>query len=462
MTGIPASGEDVIPGFRKDQKLDRLAERFNVAQFISFGPGVDGPVQQYARLSDIPPNPTFTSVDEGMEALFARSAEGTVNIRSFSEADSQSREFIYALSTLDDAVSAIRRISSEGAYTIANETIDVSDGGVSGVAMDGLVEFRPDATPRGVEAPGFASLPLDWATSLFKTVYGIDASLEAARHARVEFSLHPVRRGWRQSHLIFWEYGEVDHFDRSADVAWPNDFSRMIGDKAYGLLIADLIGVPVPKTTVIGRRVAPFSFGRDTGSAEQWIRTSPIVQVPGKFTTAKGWLDPFKLVQDEDSDGTALASILSQRSVTAVYSGAAIEGADGEFIVEGAAGSGEGFMLGTTAPQVMPEDVITKVSQVRQQLNAQLGSVRFEWVFDGAQVWIVQLHTGASQSAGRAIVPGDAEQWVTFNVYQGLEALRDLIRTLPANTGIQLDGAVGRTSHIADVVRKAHVPTRLL
>ncbi|EJC80799.1 hypothetical protein Rleg4DRAFT_2460 [Rhizobium leguminosarum bv. trifolii WSM2297] len=462
LTGIPASGEDPIPGFRKDQKLDRLAERFNVAQFVSFGPGRNGPTQQYARLAGASPNPAFPTVNAAIEALFARSVDGTVNIRSFSESDSQSREFLYALATIDDVVSAIHRISSEGAYTIANETIDVSDGGVSGVAVDGLVEFRPDATPRGVEAPGFASLPLDWAASLFKSVYGVNASLEEARHARVEFSLHPVRRGWRQSHLIFWEYGEVEHFDRSADVVWPNDFSRMIGDKAYGLLIANLIGVPVPKTTVLGRRVAPFSFGTDTGSAERWIRTSPVVQVPGKFTTAKGWLDPFKLVQDEDPDGTALASILSQHSVTAVYSGAAIEGADGEFIVEGAAGWGEGFMLGTTAPQVMPEDVVKAVSQVRQQLNARLGSVRFEWVFDGVQVWVVQLHTGASQSAGRALVPGEAEQWVTFNVYQGLEALRDLIRTLPVNTGIQLDGAVGRTSHIADVVRKANVPTRLL
>ncbi|MBY2988684.1 hypothetical protein [Rhizobium leguminosarum] len=462
MTGLPASGNDLIPSFRKDQKLDHLAERFNVAQFVSFGPGDHGPVQQYARLSGATPNHPFSSVPAAVEALFAQSAEGTVNIRSFSEADSQSREFLYALDTVDDVVSAIRRISSEGAYTIANETIDVSDGGVSGVAMDGLVEFRPDSTPRGVEGPGFASLPLDWALSVFNTVYGIDVSLDQARDARVEFSLHPLKRGWRQSHLIFWEYGEVDHFDRSAEVIWPNDFSRMIGDKAYGLMIANLIGVPVPKTTVIGRRVAPFSFGSDTGSAERWIRTSPIVQVPGKFTTAKGWLDPFKLVHNEDPDGTALASVLSQQSIPAVYSGAAIEGADGEFIIEGAAGSGEGFMLGTTAPQVMPEDVVAAVSQIRSELSKHLGSVRFEWVFDGSGVWVVQLHTGASQSAGRAIVPGEADHWVVFSVSQGLEALRELLRSLPPDTGIQLDGAVGRSSHIADVVRKANVPTRML
>lgn len=462
MTGLPASGDHSIPNYRKDQKLDHLAERFNVAQFISFGPGDAGPVQHFARLSEVEPNLRFSSLPSAMEALFSRSSERTVNIRSFSEADSQSREFLYALESVDEAVSAIRRICSEGAYTIANETIDVSDGGVSGVAMDGLVEFRPDATPRGVEGPGFASLPLKWATSMFKTVYGVDALLEEVCDARVEFSLHPLKRGWRQSHLIFWEYGQADHLDRTPDVTWPNDFSRMIGDKAFGLMIANLVGVPVPKTTVISRRLAPFSFGIDSGSAEQWIRTSPSVQVPGKFTTAKGWRDPFKLVHQEDPEATALASVLSQQSIAAAFSGAAIETSDGEFIVEGVAGSGEGFMLGTTPPEVLPPDVTEAVSQVRVKLSEMLGSVRFEWVFDGSVVWVVQLHTGASQSAGRAIVPGEADHWVMFNVSQGLEALRQLLGSLPPDTGIKLDGAVGRTSHIADVVRRANVPTRML
>lgn len=463
MTGLRASSpnEQFIPVYRKDQKLDRLAEQFNVAQFVSFRPDTKGPQQQFARLSKLDPNFAFASTSSAIEALFSRSAEGTVNVRSFSESDSQSREFLYALSSVDDVLGAVNRISSEGAFTIVNETIDVSDGGVSGVAMGGLVEFRPDSTPRGVERPGFASLPLDWATQVFKTVYGIDALLEAARDARIEFSLHPKRRGWRQSHVIFWEYGEADEVDRAVDVVWPNDFSRLIGDKAYGLLIASLIGVQVPRTTVIPRRVAPFSFGTDTGSAERWIRTSPIVQVPGKFTTSNGWLDPFKLVQQEDPDGSALASILSQQSVSAVYSGAAIEGSDGEFIVEGAEGSGEGFMLGNIAPQSIPDHVVSAVAAVRQQLVERLGSVRFEWVFDGNKVWVVQLHTGVSQSAGRAIVPGDADDWVVFEVSRGLEALRQLLQSLPPNSGVLLDGAVGRTSHMADVVRKANIPTRL-
>lgn len=450
-----------VPDYRKDYKLDRLAEHFNVAQFVSFAPSASEPAQQYARLADLPENTAFTSLSAALEALFERSTDGTINVRSFSETESQSREFLYALETVDEAVAAIRRIASEGAYTIANETIDVSDGGVSGVAMGGLVEFRPDATPRGVEQPGFASLPTPWATKLFKIVYGFDPGLEASETARIEFSLHPRARGWRKTNTIFWEYGEIDHFDRSADVRWPNDFSRLIGDKTYGLLISHLAELPVPRTTVISRRVAPFTFGSDTGSAEQWMRTAPFVQVPGKYTTARGWHDPFRVMQTEDPNGIAIASVLAQQGVNAVYSGAAIEASDGELIVEGAMGTGEGFMQGSVQPQVLPENVLDAIQTTHAKLRRSLGSVRFEWVFDGVLVWVVQLHIGASQSLGATLVPGEANNWIDFDVSDGLEALRRLVASLAQDTGIYLNGNVGRTSHIADVVRKASVPTRL-
>ncbi len=453
---------DPMPDFRKDYKLDRLAERFNVAQFVSFAPSEAEPAQQYCRLANLPENSSFASLSSALEALFARSADGTVNVRSFSETESQSREFLYALKTVDEAASAIKRIAGEGAYTIANETVDISDGGVSGVAMGGLVEFRPDATPRGVERPGFASLPTAWATQLFKIVYGFDPGLEASEDARIEFSLHPRARGWRQTNTIFWEYGEIDHIDRAADIRWPNDFSRLIGDKVYGLLVGHIAGLPVPRTTVIPRRVAPFTFGSVTGSAEHWIRTSPFAQVPGKYTTARGWQDPFLLVQNEDPDGAALASVLAQQSVTAEYSGAAIEASDGELIIEGAKGTGEGFMQGSVLPQSLPLHVLDAVNATHAELRRSLGSVRFEWVFDGAMVWVVQLHSGGSQSFGRTIVPGEADEWVVFDVKDGLESLRQLVASLAKDTGIYLNGNVGRTSHIADVVRKAGVPTRLL
>lgn len=454
-------GDTSIASFRKDRKLDLLAERFNVAQFVSYAPDGKGPDQQFCRLSDVAPNTRFESLPLAMEALFSRSGEGTVNIRSFSEEQAQSREFLYGLTSVDDAVAAIRRISDEGAFTIANETIDVSDGGVSGVAVGGLVEFKPDSTPRGVESPGFASLPLEWATSIFRDVYGFDPDLAASRASRIEFSLHPQRRGWRKSHVVYWEYGEADYFDRTAHVSWPNDFSRLIGDKVYGLLIAHAAGLPVPRTTVIPRRVAPFTFGLDTGSSERWIRTSPVIQVPGKFTTSRGWLDPFRLVQAEDPDGTALASLLAQQSVDASFSGAAIEESDGSLLVEGASGTGETFMLGAAAPEDLPAEVISSVTEVHGRLHAVLGSVRFEWVYDGSRTWVLQLHTGASQTLGFTLVPGEPAAWIRFDISHGLEALRQLVESLPSDTGIELDGMVGRSSHMADVVRKANVPTKI-
>ncbi|NTG76136.1 hypothetical protein G6M02_22670 [Agrobacterium rhizogenes] len=463
MTGSNRHGPDdrKVPAFRKDQKLDQLAQQFNVAQFVSFGPSSSGPTQEFCRLANVSPNFAFDSVPHAIEALFRRSAEGTVNIRSFSEDQHQSREFLYALRTVDEAVAAIRRIAGEGAFTIANETIDVSDGGVSGVAMGGLVEFRPDSTPRGVERPGFASLPLEWATSVFEHVYGFDPELDISRSARIEFSLHPRRRGWRKSHVIYWECGDADRLDRPAPVSWPNDFSRMTGDKVYGLLVAYAAGLPVPRTTVIARRLAPFSFGSDTGSSERWIRTSPIVQVPGKFTTTKGWVDPFRLVQSEDPEGTALASVIAQQAVDALYSGAAIEQADGVLVIEGASGSGEAFMLGAVAPEDLPEEVVASVTAAHDRLRLALGSVRFEWVYDGRRTWVVQLHTGSSQSLGLILVPGEPRDWIRFDIRRGLEALRQLVESLATDTGIELDGMVGLSSHMADVVRKANVPTRI-
>ncbi|PTE06460.1 hypothetical protein C9427_31765 [Mesorhizobium helmanticense] len=447
--------------FRKDATLDRLAEQFNVAQFVSFAPTAKGPLQQYCRIVDMPANIPFESVNAALHYLFERSGEGTVNIRSFSETQTQSREFLYGLRSVDEVQSALGRLAAEGCFTIVNETIDVSDGGVSGVAMDGLVEFRPDATPRGVERPGFASLPLEWAKSILNIVYGFEPEINAGLIGRLEFSLHPRPHGWRKAHVIHWEFGPSTDIERQAEPAWPNDFSRMIGDKVYGLLIADFLGLPVPRTTVICRRIAPFSFGRDTGSAEQWIRTSPFEQIPGKFTTARGWQDPFRLLQLEDPGHNLIASVLAQQSVPAHWSGAALEDASGKLIVEGTVGSGEAFMLGTAAPQSLPGEVSAAVHSAHRRLRSVLGPTRFEWAFDGERLWVLQLHRGASPTEGASIVPGDAANWLVFEIDRGLEALRELISILPENTGLILDGQVGLTSHIADVLRKAQVPSRI-
>jgi hypothetical protein len=460
---LTESGRETLPAFRKDAALNRLAERFNVAQFVSFGPTSDGPAQQFCRVSECAPNQPFDTIEEAIGHLFARSPEGLLNVRSFSEHQSQSREFLYGLSSPSQAIAAVRRVSAEGSFSIVNETVDVSDGGVSGVAMGGAVEFRPDDTPRGVERPGFAALPLEWAQVLLGAVYGFVVDLEEAKNGRLEFSVHPRPRGWKRTHMLYWEFEPSEtSISASAAADWPNDFSRMIGDKVYGLLIARCIGAPVPFTTVINRRVAPFSFGSPTGSHEHWTRTSPHEQVPGKFTTTRGWSDPFRLTAMEDPEHEWIASVVSQEAVPALWSGACLASVDGQLHIEGVKGAGSAFMQGTASPAKLPQAVRAAVHFSYSQLANALGPVRFEWAYDGAQAWILQLHRGASTSTSAAVVPGDPIAWTLFVVDEGLEALRALVGQLPARHGILFDRPIGLTSHLADVVRKAGVPARTI
>ncbi len=441
----------------KDEILDRLARDSNIAQFVSFGPDLG---QRHAWVHGHEPNAPFPSVDAAVHALLAASPERSVNVRSFEPLDPKSREFLYGLKTVDAVVANLRRLSAEGLYTIVNETVDVNDGGVSGVAHGAVLEFAPGDTPRAVEKPGTAALPRDLAYRAFETVYGFRPAMPHAPELRVEFSLHPLRRGYRHDHTIVWEQESLPGGPGEAHVAWPNLFSRMLGDKAYGLLVAWLVGLRVPHTTVFPRRVAPFAFGDATGIAEPWLRTAPVEQVPGKFTTCRGWTDPYRLMQAEDPDGTAIASVLAQRGVDARWSGALLAQPDGGVLVEGTSGFGDAFMVGERVPEPLPDDVRAAVLRAYADAAAVLGPVRFEWVHDGREAWIVQLHTGASITQGRTIVPGDAPRWHRFDVGRGIGALRALIATRDGG-GVVLVGRVGVTSHFGDVLRRARVPSRI-
>src|SRR5262249_27261197 len=148
-----------------------------------------------------------------------------------------------------------------------------------------VIEFAPDDTPRCVEKPGVASMPFRLGLDTLTKVYGFAPQLQPLPEGRLEFSIHPKPRGWRNLHTLVWEHEVGVPGKLNAHLTWPNRFSRHIGDKAFGLLIADHIGVPVPRTLVIGRRVAPFSFGTGTRSKEVWTRTCPVEPQPGQYTT---------------------------------------------------------------------------------------------------------------------------------------------------------------------------------
>lgn len=445
----------------KDEILNNLAATANVAQFVAFRPLGGRLVQSYCRIAGFDENHHFQDTRLAVEALLGRSSDRMVNVRSYEPSSPRSREFVYGLRTVEETMAVLDRLAAEDLHLIVNETIDIHDGGVSGVVQGQLIEFAPDDTPRCVEKPGAASLPLAIGLNILNTVYGFSAELSFAQGSRVEFSIHPKPRGYHQRHTIVWELERDAPSFLPAALTWPNRFSRHLGDKAFGLLVAHALGVPVPRTTVIGRRTAPFTFGRETGSSEVWTRTAPTEPQPGLYTTVKGWLDPFALLASEDPDGSNIRSVICQSAVRAVFSGAAVTGPSGEIIIEGRRGEGDQFMLGLQLPEALPSFVLENVSAIYAVLASRLGPVRFEWVHDGDVVWIVQLHCGGTNTTADVIVPGDADAWVEFESSAGLDKLRNLLSSLPPGHGILVVGRVGLTSHVADLLRKANRPSKL-
>ncbi|HWT01834.1 MAG TPA: hypothetical protein VN256_16425 [Pyrinomonadaceae bacterium] len=317
-------GRDAAGSLLKDEVLSRLADVANVAQFVSFDPR---PEQRHARIYGYEADHPFGSVEAAASALLKASPDKSVNVRSFLPGESKSLEFLYGLTGVEKVSAEVRRLASNGFYTIVNETVNVNDGGVSGVLLGDTLEFAPGDTPRCVEKPGTASLPRQMGLRLLEKVYHFRPELYIyARDQRVEFSVHPIKRGVENGHTIIWELERFEQVESAPNIRWPNKFSRFMGDKAFGLLIADVLGLPVPATTVFPRWLPPFSFGRPTGTGEVWIRTCPAEQNPGKFSTARGWLDPYKVMAEEDGEGTQISSVLAQEGVEAVYSGALIVG----------------------------------------------------------------------------------------------------------------------------------------
>ncbi len=446
----------------KDEVLNSLAATANVAQFVSFRPNKNGTLaQSYSRVSGFDANHHFATAREAVSALLANSSDNMVNIRSYEPNSPRSKEFVYGLKDADEVLETLNRLFSPDMHFIVNETIDIHDGGVSGVVQGQVIEFSPDDTPRCVEKPGVASLPMPVATQILKTIYGFSPELNFPDQARAEFSIHPKPRGYNKKHTILWEYETTDASFLPAAFSWPNNFSRYIGDKAYGLIVAHALGMPVPRTTVIGRQVAPFSFGQDTGTFEVWTRTCPAEPQPGLYTTVKGWRDPFRLLADEDPEDLNIRSVLCQAAVRAKFSGAALAGPKGKTIVEGRRGEGDKFMLGLETPETLPSFVRNAVQATYATLSSRLGPVRFEWVHDGNIVWVVQLHCGATSTDAEVIVPGEASEWVEFHVVDGLEKLRELLRQVPEGAGVVVVGNVGLTSHVADLLRKSKHPARL-
>nr|MCR5587854.1 hypothetical protein [Lachnospiraceae bacterium] len=188
---------------------------------------------------------------------------------------------------------------------------------------------------------------------------------------------------------------------------------------------------------------------------------------PGKYYTADKWTDPFELMYVEELKGKCeknVAAILSQSAVESVYSGGALVSEEkSKDVIEGVKGKGDDFMIGNLSKNKLPrnlqEQIIQLAEELRQYHNL-IGDVSIEWVFDGKDLWIVQLNQIEEVGNSSTIVEGKANSYRKFFVEEGLEKLRDLIEEIKdKNIGIELIGDVGICSHFGDVIRQAKIPS---
>lgn len=446
----------------KDEVLYELSRDHNVAQFVSFSPDV--PTLRFSAMRSPAPMDAGLPFAEAIARLHSSTASASVNVRSFKAGRLSGNPFHYGITDVSDACKLVAQLASEGFYTIVNETIDVHDGGVSGVSEGGIVEFAPGDTPRAVEGQDHVTLPADLAFRILSSVYGFDVDLQMRAGHRVEFSAHPLRVGVRGEHVVIWEAAPSDAKDLDPEVTWPNPFSRVIGDKAFGLLIAHHLGFRVPRTRVISRTVAPFEFGQATGTGETWLRTAPASRTPGKFTTVRGWRDPFAILASEDPQHRLIASVLAQDGIDAQYSGAAVSHSGNQLpTIEGVQGFGDDFMLGMRPPEDLPPHVVAEVNTALTAVGRRVGPASLEWAYDGRYVWLLQLHRSYEEIRDGIVVPGEPKDgWLIFEAGHDLDELRALVEEArQRDKGVLLKGRVGLTSHVGDVLRLGEVPARL-
>lgn len=450
----------------KDDKLSFMYEKMgcNIARYISVAPSKEIRYINIDMEYEHKDNLKNCIID-----LIKYSNSKAINIRSFSIKAMKGNNLVYGKNAddIDEIIDIIYENCNANKYSIINEMIDVNDGGVSGVVFGNIIEFAPNDTPKCVEKPNVCFLEKNMGIHMLKTVYGFSPKFNFEDKYRVEFSLHPRREGILREHTIIWEYEEFEKQKYDIKMKWPNKFSQFIGDKTFGLIVADYMGFNVPYTTVISRNIAPFSFGKETGLKEKWIRTVPIVKEPGKYYTGDKWVDPFLLMQSEESKGSKeinIASILSQSAVESIYSGGAIVAKDEENdIIEGVVGKGDDFMLGIHKKSSLPASLLDSLKVLLDRIRGYysiLGEVSIEWVFDGTQIWIVQLNQLNNSGRGKVIVFGNPIAYEKFSVSEGLERLREKINEVKdKNIGIELLGDVGLCSHFGDLLRQSKVPS---
>jgi hypothetical protein len=140
-----------------------------------------------------------------------------------------------------------------------------------------------------------------------------------------------------------------------------------------------------------------------------------------------------------------------------------LTGTKNQPIIEGVQGFGDEFMLGRIGAGTLDATLVTELEKLHSLTLECVGSARMEWAFDGDTLWVLQLQQEEAVSSGRVIVPGTTERNVDFEVSDGIAGLRQLVDLVAGKSvGINIIGDVGMTSHIADILRRHRIPSRIM
>ena len=440
----------------------------NVAQFVSFDD--KGKVEYYSLKEDVW-EPDYRNKALLLNNLLKYATYGKVNIRTYKLDDNMSHPFIQNLSTIDEIYSYLEKFKEQKLYTIVSETVVTNDGGVSGIMDSDIVEFAPGITPRDIEnlsSIEIAKLPREMGCAILECIYGTTlAPFKYEKNKRIEFSTHPKPIGSSNNNKLFWQIDKSTAHIDAPDICWPNSFSKMIGDKTYGLMVAYFLGFNVPCTTVYNKndRVPNFTFGRYTKSKKVWTRSCPSESQPGKYPTFPKYVKSskfFKLCGDYPD----MVACIHQDEVNAKYSGGMIIDRDYNVWIDGVKGFGDHFMMGDVNNTIqLPDKIYKLVKVVGLELSRKINnSIKVEWVVDhNNEFWVLQLRVDDSVKACSTIV--DVECFGNYVEYDplgdtGLIKLRKLVDDIKdTGDGIVVKRKIGITSHVADILRKNKIPS---
>lgn len=270
-----------------DQKLFRIAQKYNTPAFASYGPDNHF---RFRVVSSRYPKPSC--VDSAVKVV-SENGKCPLNICGFTE-----KEVKTCANNLnqEQALAKARDYMCDGLNVLISECLPENFTMVSGLARHGRVMLSLGAQ----YFDNCSNIPVAWGNKILSAMLGIDTKIPATKGKQICFSAYSRPVGVRSQNIVVLE--EKDGGKKEQTFINPNDpFANLFGEDAWGLILAWAAGFNVPKTSLFLPNIFyPFiSFGTDTGQKEAWTKTCPSKDAAARQSTIQGFQDPFLLMQGQ-------------------------------------------------------------------------------------------------------------------------------------------------------------------